>query len=234
MSGMDSRDVRGLLPAESSHEGLKPQAAWEVGLVIRTLRSARGWSQEDLARAARLAPRSVQRAELGEVTTRDERSALAKSLGLANPDEFERPLGMPDRSAIEMAFSKLDSKRVSLPLRPVATGQELSELVLVHPLDIFLHNTFLEDAARSLLDELVAATRDFRELADLHDEVERRTAVGRLQVHLDTSAAMGIRVACGVRHVELELEAPSGQLRWNTSVLYLLAFKGECPESLEA
>jgi hypothetical protein len=140
---------------------------------------------------------------------------------------------MPAPSVIASAFSKLAPERVTLPLQAVASGQELSRLFIEHPLDICLPAEPLGAAAKPQFDELVAAAREFREMADLYHEVELRVAIHRLQKRLDTLAALGISMARGVRSVELELEAPPGQQRWRTSVLYLLAFRGACPGDLE-
>jgi transcriptional regulator with XRE-family HTH domain len=211
----------------------EPQAARELGLVIRTLRLTRKWSQDDLASAARLRVRVIQRAEMGEATTRDERRALADAFGLPDRDAFERPVEMPDRSAIATAFSKVARERVILSLQVVANGHELSGLFLEHPLDICLRGTPLEEAAGTQFEALVSGAREFREMADLYDEREWRTAIGRLQARLDTAAALGVCLGRGVRPVDLELESSSGQQRWRTSVLYLLAFEGACPESLD-
>jgi hypothetical protein len=155
MTGTDRGDVRGNPsgPSGGGDGALGPQAATELGLVIRTLRLARKWSQDDLAYATRLHVRVIQRAEMGEATSREVRGALAEAFGLVDRDGFERPLMMPEQSKIAGAFSKMASERVSMPLHVVATGQELSKLFIEHPLDICLPAEPLPDPPFEILGE---------------------------------------------------------------------------------
>ena len=61
---------------------------------IRTLREARGWSQEHLASVAGLSPRTVQRMEAEGKASHESRMAVAAALGI-EPRQLLEADGMP-------------------------------------------------------------------------------------------------------------------------------------------
>lgn len=67
----------------------------ELGMMVKMLREARRWSQEQLAAISGLSGRSIQRVESGKPSSLDTRRALARALDADDIDVFEKEVSLP-------------------------------------------------------------------------------------------------------------------------------------------
>jgi transcriptional regulator with XRE-family HTH domain len=67
----------------------------EVGLLVKTLRSGHGWTQETIAELSGLQTRTIQRVEQGQPSNSDTRRALARAFGIEDLNYFNTLKSLP-------------------------------------------------------------------------------------------------------------------------------------------
>lgn len=211
---------------------LNPQ---ELGLLLRTLRWARDWSQQEVADRASIPVRQVQRLEAGESNDRDLRRALAAAFDL-RLDALDQPAAMPAKEDIITAYETVAHDHVVLAVQRVQNGRQLAALSLVHTLDVFLEGCELQDAAARALVALLDLMHEYRDLADLYAPHEQPGVHDQLDLHLDALRAQGVSLCFGERALELHLKPSIAEPAWpwRTSILYLVAFLSQrTPSQIE-
>jgi transcriptional regulator with XRE-family HTH domain len=90
----------------------------ELAAVVRLLREARGWSQEQLAEIARVAARTVQRVEDAQPSSLETRRALAGAFGFEDIDAFNKPYSIPTDEELAAAKERFEREHVTLKVNP--------------------------------------------------------------------------------------------------------------------
>ncbi len=169
-----------------------------IGANIRRLRTARSWTQAQLAGAAQISERTVQRAERGEALSAENLQALAGALAV-EVDDLRRPWQDPEMQRL----AEEAKRRFELvPLKVIARPSELTDFfpndALVFERD-GLTNDEQEDAAAELI-------QDIRDVGDIWGDLEpvqRREATKTLQPALDRIKELGLSVSAGAYTTKL-------------------------------
>lgn len=210
---------------------LTPQ---EFGFMVRTIRTVRQWSQEQLADIAGINTRTVQRIESGTPSSLDARRALASAFGCEDIDAFNKPISIPTEEEIAAAQAEFERTHLTLKALPVASGWHLAELAAAHSMDVSSPAFRMDREAEEVFARLTDYFRDYRDIADDYSAVDKLGVYGDLQAMLDELAALNVSVRYAVRPLSLRTggEAP-GLAPWKTSALYLVTFeRGREPDEI--
>ena len=161
---------------------------------IRRLREARSWTQEQLAAAARLDVRTIQRAEAGRLLAAETLQAVAGAF-----DEPVASLSLPQVDAEKLAAS-LHARHVFIHMELIDRASALEPLMgsdafSFHKLG--LSSDAEEDAATELEQVLTDALNIWNDLEPL----QRRDLVRDFQAEVDALRGLHLAVTAGIQTI---------------------------------
>jgi transcriptional regulator with XRE-family HTH domain len=108
----------------------------ELALLVRTLRNARPWTQEQLAEIAKLTVRTVQRVEAGIPSDIHTRRPLADAFGYNDVDIFNRAIAIPTEERAHRLNHEFERDHAILDATAVETGRQLATLFETATMDL--------------------------------------------------------------------------------------------------
>lgn len=197
----------------------------ELAEVVKLVRSARGWSQEQLAEIAGVTVRTVQRVEHGEPSGLDTRRALARAFDAPDIDAFNKPFVRITEEQAKAAKEKFDREHITLDALPLDTGRKFAELAESTQADYFHAAVELPPDAERIFAGLTDYFREYRGSYDLYSEVDKLDLHKELQERIDElrSHKFSLRHALRVTPVDRvgNLVAPQP---FDWPVVYVAAF----------
>lgn len=190
-----------------------------IGENIRRLREQRHWSQEQLAGAAAVSARTIQRAERGEPMALETLQAIAGAFDVAIADLKTDP----DAEAMRRALARF----IVIAVKPAKHGFELARVGGVHGTLFSVHGD-LSSQQRDLMAALQENLQDWADIWTDLSPTQQREAEKDLQRHLDELAAVGIVVCAGRERVRFEFQTPS-EAPWDIGAV-VFAPEGAAPE----
>jgi len=170
---------------------------------VAAFRTRRHWTQEALAAATKLSPRTIQRIERGEPASVETLLSIAGALDVSVED-LKR-----DHDAEQLR--KLQNRFLTIPLMLVErAGQLISERT--H----FLMFKAVDVSDDDALDAVAELEQWMKDAIDVWSEIEpiaRRKFERDTQAVLDTVEALGLCVGVGVTHFRMAKD-PEGTAPW--------------------
>lgn len=203
----------------------------ELAATIKLLREMRQWSQEQLAEIAGLNVRTIQRVEQGVSASLDTRRALARAFDCEDIDIFNRPLAIPSEEEIKAAKEKFDRENVTVKALPLTTGRQLATLAQNCPMDMSEPAFELTREAQEAFAALVDYFRDYRDCADLYNEVQKLDVYDEMQANIDALKALGVSLCFAERTMAVKWGVDPDSKPLPVNVLYIVGFPlGQEPE----
>jgi transcriptional regulator with XRE-family HTH domain len=198
------------------------------GIVAQNIKAARehlAWTQAQLAEAAGLTDRTIQRAEAGEPVQAESLQAIAGALDI--PVELLR-VDMEELAAkLQAEAEEIDRKYVRTELQLLETGSEFRYLLPVDAFQLDWVNGLSaeqEEAIARLQDLLKDYIDVWRDIESSHHLDAFRT-IGQEIARLKT---LGLSVTAGVERVRLKLQDGGAPLSWR--VLHVVVSTASQPQ----
>lgn len=205
----------------------------ELAAVIRSFREMRQWSQETLADLSGLSVRTIQRVEKGEPSDLDTRRALARAFDSDDLDVFNKPYSIPTPEELKKAQEEFEREHLIIDATVASTGRELALLFEGSTMDIGDPAIELDWEAAAAFAALVDYLREYRDCADLYNEVQKLDVFEELQQQVDALDDAGISVCYAIRNTKLVGRDWVDKTPWPVKIVYLTAFtKGKVPPKM--
>jgi transcriptional regulator with XRE-family HTH domain len=204
---------------EQSPRNLTPL---ELAAVVRSMRDARTWSQEQLAEISGLSTRTVQRVEEDQPSSLDTRRALAAGLRFQDIDAFNKPYVIPTAEEMTAAKERFDREHVTLKVERVQTGKQLATLVAGRHAFHFSEAFDLPERAEDVFAGLTDYCREYGDCAELYSATDKLAVFDEMNTCVANLASDGVCLAAATRAVVLKSEASAPAAR--AEILYVVAF----------
>ena len=206
-----------------------------MGEFVKRARVQKSWTQEQLAGAAQLSVRTVQRAEMTGVMGAETLQALAGALGISIEEVRRGQTDAELNSDAEQVEAFLKNHEI-VSLSEIRTGHELGALFRQ---TIHAHVTDVDSSIAQLPRELFAQLETgLSAWADMWDQIP---ATNRLQAEAEwTTLLAGLReagcaVTAGINPEPMSFFAPGlGRKAMLWSVLYVVASPASAPRLVVA
>lgn len=209
---------------------LTPQ---ELGLLVRTFRDMKKWSQETLASLSGLSVRTVQRVERAEPSDLDTRRALARAFEFDDVDVFNKPYSIPTEEELKAHSERLEREYLTLDAAIATSGRELA-LAVDGTHFSYVHRAIeLDGEAEYEFAALVDYLRDYGDCAELYSEVQKIDLYAEIKGYLDRLSGAGVSVCYAQRTTKLVGKDWADKTPWTARIVYIVAFeKGAEPAQM--
>lgn len=207
----------------------------EVGLLVKLLRDAHGWTQETLAEISGLTTRTIQRVETGDSASAETRRALARAFQLEDIDTFNKPYEF--KSEEDLKKETEDFKRTYLTLDVSIADKGAQLAVLAETCGIWSFNQQggieINDEADEAAAELFDYLQEYGDCADLYSHSQKRGVHDDLGALIDRLTVAGYSVCFARRDTKLTNESWQDKRPWEVSIGYVfLALAGKEPKTV--
>lgn len=203
----------------------------ELATLVRSLREARLWSQEQLAQISGLSSRTVQRIEDAQPSTLDTRRALARAFEADDIDVFNKPHAMPTKGEMAAEKAKFEREHVTLPVMSVTSGKQLGRLAEQASAQLFLEAVNLPAGAEELFAQLADYCREYADCAELYSSVGKLEVYQQLNGLLDGLTESGFTAVAALRVAKVRWGKTENSSEF--TVLYVaLVPSGNEPETI--
>lgn len=194
----------------------------ELAVLVRTLRAAKRWSQEQLADIAKVSARTVQRVEEGQPSSIDTRRALASALGFEDIDALNKPYAIPTAAQLAEQQARFDAEHLTLTAQRIETGKQLGRMVEQSSANLFHEVEDLPAQAAEVFARLTDFCRDYADCDELYSAVDKLGVYEELDQMVDELSGQGFVLMAATRDTQLcTKEAEEGV---PVSVIYVVAF----------
>jgi transcriptional regulator with XRE-family HTH domain len=211
-----------------------------IGTNIRQLREEKPWTQEQLAQAAALDVRTVQRAERGRGMSAETLQAIAGALDVSIEDlrfdvleKLGQALGVPrDEVTPELVAAKAEEIReryVFVPLTVVRARADLDPIYGSMALSFDCKDS--DDRVRGMAAELESYLHDLMDVAGELDAVARWEMLEGAFALVEKLTAVGQAVAVGLHHATL---APRNGSPMKWTVFFAVVCPASTPTTVAA
>lgn len=200
----------------------------ELGVLVRMLRDAKGWSQEQLSDISKLSTRTVQRVEEGQPSSLDTRRALAGALGFDDIDALNKPHVIPTPEQLAEQKALFEKEHLTLKAERIETGKQLGRLMERASAHLFHEAVDLPQDAAEAFAHLTDFCRDYADCDELYSAVDKLGLYEELDQMVGELKGLGYSLVAGLRDTQLlAKDVKSGV---PISVIYVVAF----PQGQEA
>lgn len=169
-----------------------------IGANIRRVREAKPWTQEQLAAAAGVDARTVQRAERGESISAESLLAIAGALDV--PTEMLRL----DPEEVMREVKESEKKYKVLPLVTIERAHDLRNLIGVGAME--LDCVPLDAEPQRAVAEFEQALKDWSMIWSDLEPIQKHEALEDIQKHLDELRGLGLIVGAATETLRLRSE----------------------------
>lgn len=155
----------------------------ETGWLVKTVRTAHGWTQETLAELSGLQTRTIQRVEQGQPSSPDTRRAMGRAFAFDDIDFFNTLKGTPSDAEMRKQQEAFDREHLLLDARAV-DGRQLLTLMQEGPGFGAICAMSVAELPRAAQDAFACIVDFVRDCMDIFD-VASRGAARHLLVQLD-------------------------------------------------
>jgi transcriptional regulator with XRE-family HTH domain len=194
----------------------------ELAVLVRMLRDAKGWSQEQLAEISKLSSRTVQRVEEGLPSSVDTRRAIASAMGFEDIDALNKPHTIPTPEQVTAQQTRFDNEHLTLKAQRIETGKQFGHLLEQSSANLFHEAEDLPPQAAEVFARLTDFCRDYADCDELYSAVDKLGVYEELGQMVDELSGMGFVLMAATRDTQLRTkEAAEGV---PVSVIYVVAF----------
>ena len=206
-----------------------------LGWWTKLLRESSQLSQEALAAAAGLTPRTIQRIESGEASSVTTRRSLARGLGYEDIKTFENPETVAkilqfraemDRMSKEAAAAQFPDM-VRMPATRLKSGQELGHLVESSNACNFHYDDALDKGVKEIAAEMFDYLRDYADMDEFYSEVEKLGVYKQLDDYLRQLQDAGVILHSALRHTKVVGQNWEKKTPLAMAIAYLVIDRGE-------
>jgi transcriptional regulator with XRE-family HTH domain len=169
-----------------------------MGANIRQFRDQKSWTQEQLAGAADVDVRTVQRAEKGEPVSAESLQAIAGAL------DVSIELLRLDPEDVMRQVQDFEKKYKVIPLTRIERAYDLRNCIGSGAME--LDFVPLDDEQQRTVAEFEQALKDWKMIWSDLEPIQRHEAFSDLQKHLDQLSDLGLVVAAGTETLRLRSE----------------------------
>ena len=195
-----------------------------VGKNIRAHRERLAWTQEQLAAAAEVSVRTVQRAEEGHPIGAESLQSIAAALDVG-VELLKTNLEDP---AFQEAMRRAQSRFVFIHLRPIARATEFRPFFPADAQQLDSVDAINEDAG----DAIARLEQSLKDLGDLWrdlEPVQRHEALKELQVDIDKLTSLGMVITAGAD--TMRLKSQQSDIVFSLSVLRVVVAPAAQPKT---
>jgi transcriptional regulator with XRE-family HTH domain len=191
-----------------------------MGRNIRARRELLSWTQEQLAEAATVSLRTVQRAEEGQVLSAESLQALAGALDVS----LETLRTNHDEAALEAALEQTKSRYKFIQLQRIERGTVFRDLL---PADAYQvdRSHVKDDAAEDVIATLEQHLSDLGDMWSDMEPIQRHQALKDVHEEIENLKSLGFVVTAGID--EMRLRIPNSEGTFSMNVLRVVV----APES---
>lgn len=201
----------------------------ELAQIVKILREAKQWSQEQLSDISGIHVRTIQRIEKGMRSSIDSRRALARAFEIEDIDAFNKPYKIPTAEEIQAEKERFNKENIILQVTVIANGRELAELVESTVMDMSSPAFEISREADECFAELIDYFRDYRDIADMYSTKEKLVVYEEMQNYIDALKKLGVSVCYSTRKIFVKSAPNADPLA--IKGLYIVAFPyGKEPE----
>jgi transcriptional regulator with XRE-family HTH domain len=177
-----------------------------IGANIRRLRQARCWTQEQLASAAQLDVRTIQRAEGGQLIAAETLQAIAGAF-----DEPLESLSLPPID-LEKVAAAIQARYSIIALHPIDRATAMEPLLLGSHAFSYHKLGLTTDVDEDLAAEFEQLLRDTLDIWSDIEPIQRRDLVRHLQDKLDALREHGLVVTAGTQGLRPRMSTGTGSI----------------------
>ena len=202
----------------------------ELAVLVKVMRDARKWTQEQLAEISNLNIRTIQRVENGVSASFDTRRALARSFEASDIDCFNKAHIFATQEEIETAFHKAKTEYLTLDAKELNTGRLAGDLAEWSRSDMSTCDFELPFEVEHAYAEFLDFFRDFRDCAEFYSQVEKLSVYKSFDGFLNVIDSKGFCIKYAKREVILKANQ-SDQKDLPLDIIYLSIFpKKQAPD----
>jgi transcriptional regulator with XRE-family HTH domain len=197
----------------------------EIGLLVKTVRSQRRWTQEVLADLSGLQTRTIQRVERGKPSSIDTRRALARAFQLDDIDYFDSLVVFPPADDLQKQKELFDREHILLDVQ-VVDGRQIMTLMLDAPDFRALSAGSMSDLPPAAQDAFARIVDYVRECLDIFDVASRSEILSygdELDGHIFALREAGFCLCAAFRCVKLAATGAEKPTPLPCQITYLLA-----------
>jgi transcriptional regulator with XRE-family HTH domain len=194
----------------------------ELAILVRTLREAKRWSQEQLADIAKVSARTVQRVEEGQSSSIDTRRALASALGFEDIDALNKPYAIPTAAQLAEQQAKFDAEHLTLTAERIETGKQLGRMVEQSSANLFHEVEDLPAHVAEVFARLIDFCRDYADCDELYSAVDKLGVYEELDQMVDELSGLGFVLMVATRDTQLRTKETTEGVP--VSVIYVVVF----------
>lgn len=197
----------------------------EIGLMVKTFRTAHGWTQETLAELSGLQTRTIQRVEQGQPSSTDTRRAIGRAFKFDDIDFFNTLKGIPTDAEMQKQTEDFDREYLLLNAR-VVDGRQLLALMQEGPgCDAICAKSAAElpRAAQDAFAVIVDFVRDCMEIFDVASQSDILGYGDSLDEHIAELTAAGFCLCAAFRDTKLTNDSWANKTPLPCRITYLLA-----------
>lgn len=207
----------------------------EVGLLVKILREAHGWTQETMAEISGLTTRTIQRVENGDSASAETRRALARAFQLEDLDTFNKPHEFKSEEDLKKEAEDFKRTYLTLDVGIAEKGAQLAALAEACGIWSFNQQEGIEinDEADEAAAELFDYLQEYGDCADLYSHSQKRGVHSDLGALIDRLKAAGYSVCFARWDTKLTNESWQDKRPWEVSIGYVfLALAGKEPKTV--
>lgn len=182
----------------------------ELAALVKLMRDARKWTQEQLAEITGLNIRTIQRVENGASASFDTRRALAIAFESNDIDCLNKAHVFLTQEEIEETVNKIEKDYLTLDAKKLNNGRLVGELAEWSRCDMTSCDYELPLNIQQIYAEFLDYFRDFRDCVELYNQVDKLRIYNDFNVLLETIELDGFCVKYAKRTVSLKLNQNEG------------------------
>ncbi len=197
----------------------------EIGWMVKTFRTAHGWTQETLAELSGLQTRTIQRVEQGQPSNTDTRRAVGRAFKFDDIDFFNTLKGIPTDTEMQKQQEAFDREHLLLNARTV-DGRQLLALMQDGPgigTICAMSVAELPHAAQDAFAAIVDFVRDCMDIFDVASQSEILGYGGTLDESTAVLKAAGFCLCAAFRDTKLTNDSWVNKTPLPCRITYLLA-----------
>ncbi len=212
-------------PNQTTAGGPRHLTPEEIGWMVKTFRTAQGWTQETLAELSGLQTRTIQRVEQGHSSNPDTRRAIGRAFKFDDIDFFNTLKGIPTDDEMQKQKEAFDRDHLLLDVRTV-DGRQL--LVLMQDGADFkaicaMSVAELSRAAQNAFATIVDFVRDCMDIFDVAPQSEILGYGDMLDESIAELKAAGFCLCAAFRDTKLTNDSWANKTLLPCRITYLLA-----------
>lgn len=193
----------------------------ELATLVRMLREAKGWSQEQLAEISKLSTRTVQRVEEGLRSSFDTRRAIARSMGFEDIDALNKPHAIPTPEQVAEQKARFEREHLTLKAQRIETGKQFGHLLEQSSANLFHEAEDLPAQAAEVFARLTDFCRDYADCDELYSAVDKLGVYEELDQMVDELSGLGYVLMAATRDTQLHAKEATEGIP--ISVIYVVA-----------